>query len=126
MYRINTVVDINNLISLESLCSVGSYDLANVEQEVNFRVGLPQETYRGIGKDIVNLEGLPVLADRRGPFGSPISDSARAMITDDSKQVAIVVISFSGIPRLEGFARRAASLLQEYAEATEVGVAVVR
>src|SRR5215471_17755061 len=37
---INTVVDINNLLSLESWHSVGSYDAARISSSVTFRVGL--------------------------------------------------------------------------------------
>jgi DNA/RNA-binding domain of Phe-tRNA-synthetase-like protein len=52
---------------------------------------LPGESYEGIGKKTWNLEGRPVLADPAGPFGSPISDSTRSMITESAKDVVIVI-----------------------------------
>ena len=36
--------------------------------------------YDGIGKSSVNIQHLPVLKDELGYFGSPTSDSQRAMI----------------------------------------------
>ena len=39
LYRINNVVDTNNLISIETGYSVGSYDLENLHGNINFRIG---------------------------------------------------------------------------------------
>src|SRR5579871_441668 len=75
IYQINTVVDINNLVSLHSLHSVGSYDLGRVRGDIVFRVGRQDESYTGIGRDLINVSELPVFADELGPFGSPTSDS---------------------------------------------------
>lgn len=79
LYAINSVVDANNIASLETGFSLGSYTLANLRGDITFRSGLPGETYEGIGKGGLNLENLPLLADALGPFGSPVSDSTRAL-----------------------------------------------
>ena len=81
LYQINSVVDINNLVSLESLNPAGTYDLAKVTPPIELRIGAEGESYKGIGKDLINIESLPVFADAVGPFGSPTSDSERAMVT---------------------------------------------
>ncbi len=39
LYKVNNVVDINNLISLESFYSVGTYDLIKLGKEIIFTVG---------------------------------------------------------------------------------------
>jgi len=91
LYRVSNVVDINNLGSIETGWPYGSYDSAKVEPPVSFRLGLAGEKYEGIGKRIWHLEGQPVLADRQGPFGSPISDSARTMITEATSAVLAVI-----------------------------------
>ena len=39
LYKVNNVVDINNLISLESFYSVGTYDLSKLGKEIIFTVG---------------------------------------------------------------------------------------
>ena len=120
LYEVNTVVDVNNLISIESGFSVGSYDVAHIEDELIFRVGRPGETYKGIGKDDINIEGLPVLADERGAIGSSTSDSERAMITEEAQEVLTLIYSFSANKDLEKAMEYGKNYLEKYAGATEV------
>jgi DNA/RNA-binding domain of Phe-tRNA-synthetase-like protein len=94
--RINNVVDVINLTSVESRLPVGLYDLAHVEGDILFRAGRAGETYKGIGKYDLNLEGLPVFCDAVGPHGSPTSDSERTMVTLETKKVIAIIISFGG------------------------------
>src|SRR5215470_18028624 len=61
--NINCVVDIINLVSVESRLPIGLYDLAHVQGDIVFRAGRKGETYKGIGKFDLNLEDLPVFAD---------------------------------------------------------------
>lgn len=117
LYQINTIVDINNLVSLETLHSVGVYNIDNLKPPIVFRIGKPGESYKGIGKDVINIAELPLFADEIGPFGSPTSDSERAMITMDTKNVMIVIISFTGQECLRGQLQRTANLLCDYAGA---------
>src|SRR5215831_15496958 len=119
LYQINNVVDINNLVSLETFQPLGSYDLDQLTGPIELRIGLPGETYKGIGKDVINIENLPVFADANGPFGSPTSDSERAMIRLESNRILMVVFSFAGGDTVEATAVRAADLLRQYAKADE-------
>jgi DNA/RNA-binding domain of Phe-tRNA-synthetase-like protein len=116
IYQINTVVDINNLVSLHSLHSVGSYDLAHVRGDIAFRVGRQGESYTGIGRDLINVSELPVFADELGPFGSPTSDSERAMVTLDTVRLLMVITSFAGAADLAHNIDYATCLLQAYAK----------
>ena len=121
VYQVNNVVDINNLVSLETLHPAGSYDLERVSGPIQLRIGLPGESYKGIGKDMINIENLPVFADNEGPFGSPTSDSERAMIRPETSRVLMVIFSFIGMDGLDAAAGRAADLLSKYAEASNLG-----
>src|SRR5580700_4914451 len=94
--RINAVVDAINLVSVESRLSIGLYDLAHVSGDIVFRAGRAGETYKGIGKYDLNLEGLPVFCDALGPHGSPTSDSERTMVTAETKRFAAIMVSFGG------------------------------
>src|SRR5580658_7562391 len=85
--RINAVVDIINLVSVESRLPIGLYDLAHVSGVIVFRAGRAGETYKGIGKYDLNLEGLPLFADTVGPHGSATSDSERTMVTTATKEI---------------------------------------
>jgi DNA/RNA-binding domain of Phe-tRNA-synthetase-like protein len=71
LFTINTVVDINNLISLESGHSVGCYDYSHIHFAVIFRIGQKGESYKGIGKQSINLDGLPGLRRRQRAVREP-------------------------------------------------------
>jgi DNA/RNA-binding domain of Phe-tRNA-synthetase-like protein len=113
--RINSVVDIINLVSVESRLSIGLYDLAHVSGDILFRAGRAGETYKGIGKYDLNLEGLPVFCDAIGPHGSPTSDSERTMVTSETKNVLAVIISFAGKEGLDRWTQRMSELFTQHA-----------
>jgi DNA/RNA-binding domain of Phe-tRNA-synthetase-like protein len=125
LYFVNNLVDVNNLISLETLLPLGSYDLGKIGNEVVFRIGKPGESYPGIGKDLINIADLPVFADDQGAFGSPTSDSQRSMITNATTAFAMAIISFSGKSDLRGHAQRASDLLAQHASGSEIFVEIV-
>jgi DNA/RNA-binding domain of Phe-tRNA-synthetase-like protein len=125
LYKVNTIVDINNLVSIESRHSLGAYDRDRINGEVTFRIGGAGEAYRGIGKDELNLEGMPVYVDTDGPFGSPSSDSQRAMISADTRRILMVVTAFSGADGLSPTIDRAVALLRRFADADAIETAIV-
>jgi DNA/RNA-binding domain of Phe-tRNA-synthetase-like protein len=113
--RINAVVDIINLVSVESRLPIGLYDLAHVQGDIVFRAGRAGETYKGIGKYDLNLESLPVFCDALGPHGSPTSDSERTMVTSETKHVLAVIISFGGKEGLSRWTLRMSELFAQHA-----------
>lgn len=117
LYRINTVVDINNLVSIESLHSLGTFDAGRIDGPVVIRAGRPGETYYGIGRDLLNVEGLPLLSDSQGPFGSPTSDSERTKVTLETASTLTAVLSFAGPGGVADHCRRLAQLLCRFAGA---------
>ncbi|HEY2548035.1 MAG TPA: phenylalanine--tRNA ligase beta subunit-related protein, partial [Candidatus Acidoferrum sp.] len=123
--RINNVVDVINLVSVESRLPIGLYDLAHVQGDIVFRVGREGETYKGIGKYDLNLEALAVFCDALGPHGSPTSDSERTMVTLGTKQVIAIIISFGGVQGLTGSAERMAALLGSHASGKNVAITMV-
>lgn len=120
LYEVNTVVDVNNLISVQSGFSVGSYDADKIADELVFRVGSEGETYKGIGKDEIKIDGLPVLADEAGAIGSSTSDSERAMITEEAAEVLTLIYSFSGNQDLEKALEYGRTYLEKYAGAEDI------
>lgn len=115
LYRVNNVVDINNLVSLQSAYSVGTYDLDKVKGDIHFTIADEGETYVGIGKGDLNIANLPVFYDDEGKFGSTTSDSVRSMITIDAKHILMNIISFNGDDELEKYMDEACELLEKYA-----------
>jgi DNA/RNA-binding domain of Phe-tRNA-synthetase-like protein len=120
--RIHNVVDVINLVSVESRLPVGLYDLAHVQGDILFRAGRAGETYKGIGKYDLNLEGLPVFCDAGGPHGSPTSDSERTMVTLETKRVIAIIISFGGADGLARWAERMSELLKQYADGQNIEI----
>jgi len=118
--RINNVVDVINLVSVESRLPVGLYDLAHVQGDVVFRAGRAGETYKGIGKYDLNLEGLPVFCDAAGPHGSPTSDSERTMVTLETKKVIAIIISFGGADSLQRWTKEMSELLLKHASGKNI------
>jgi len=118
--QINAVVDIINLVSLESRLPVGLYDTAHVRGDVVFRAGRAGESYKGIGKYDLNLEGLPLFADDQGPHGSATSDSERTMVTSKTEGILAVIVSFGGAEGLDRWTQRMSTLLSQYASAQKV------
>jgi DNA/RNA-binding domain of Phe-tRNA-synthetase-like protein len=123
--RVNNVVDVINLVSVESRLPIGLYDLAHITGDILFRRGRAGETYKGIGKYDLNLEGLPVFCDAEGPHGSPTSDSERTMVTLATNRVLAIIVSFAGGQALPAWIDRMASLLTEHASAQVLATQVV-
>jgi DNA/RNA-binding domain of Phe-tRNA-synthetase-like protein len=91
--RINSMVDVCNWCSLEFQLPYGLYDAAHIEGDVVLRLGVEGEWYPGIRKDAVHVAGRITLADGRGPFGNPTSDSARTMVTPATTRALVVVFA---------------------------------
>ena len=124
--QINCVVDVINLVSVESRLPVGLYDAAHVNGGVIFRAGRASETYKGIGKYDLNLEGLPVFSDDAGPHGSATSDSERTMVTPQTTGILAIIVSFNAPEGLDRWTRRMSDLLAEYAAGQNVEIRIVQ
>jgi DNA/RNA-binding domain of Phe-tRNA-synthetase-like protein len=96
LYRINTLVDALNLVSLREQLPFGLYDLEQVRPPVVLRKGAPGEAYEGIRKGTVSVEGRPTLVDATGPFGNPSSDSLRTSITLATRDAFVVAYAPAG------------------------------
>ncbi|MBQ7566965.1 MAG: hypothetical protein IJT18_07580 [Oscillospiraceae bacterium] len=117
LYHINTVVDVNNLISVTSGLSVGSYDLAKVHGPVLFRKAEAGEGYDGIGRDHIDLENLLILADEEGIFGSSMSDSTRTMVTETATDILVVLHCFEDAIDLDALLAETKDAFERYAGA---------
>jgi len=119
LYRVSNVVDAGNLGSIETGWPYGCYDRSRIRPPIAFRRGAASERYEGIGKRTWHLERRPILADSQGPFGSPISDSTRSMITECTSEILLVIYAPAGAPdaALEDAMGRLAERLSQFAGA---------
>ncbi len=127
LYRINNAVDINNIVSISSGYSLGSYDLSAVRGEIVWKRAPDGEKYSGIGKDVLNIEHLPALFDDEGVFGNPSADSRRTMIGEGEDETLLYVIfSFDGTAELDGLLTTLQHLLETHANGRDFERQIVR
>jgi DNA/RNA-binding domain of Phe-tRNA-synthetase-like protein len=112
---ITSAVEVCTLLSLEFLLPMGLYDADRIVGEVVLRRGSPGESYPGIRKEEVNLEGRPVLSDTAGAFGNPTSDSLRTSVTESTRAIWLVLFAPVSLARtLPAFVTRASNCLAHY------------
>lgn len=116
LYTINNIVDVNNLVSILSGYSVGSYDCNKLSKHIYLKQAPKDEAYTGIGKKLINIENLPTLYDDNGAFGNPTSDSNRAIIDLDSYKIMSVVYCFSKNDDLTGIIDLYRNFLTKYCD----------
>lgn len=126
LYRINNVVDLLNLVSVNSGFSIGGYDADKISGEIEFGIGSKDEPYEGIGRGALNIEGLPVFRDQLGAFGSPTSDSERTSVSDNTRRFLMVIIGF-GANQMPGKAgEEASALLVRFAQAANMEIMIIQ
>lgn len=125
IYKVNNIVDINNLISLKSKFPVGSYNVKNLHSPVSLMIGKEGDQYKGIGKENINIENLPVLTDSIGGFGSPTSDSERAMIANNVSEILMCIFSFSGKADIEEYLEYGKQLLERHAYGKDIKTKII-
>ena len=125
LYRINNVVDVNNLLSIQSGCSLGTYDISVLHAPVLWTRSPEGTHYRGIGKEQVNIEFLPALRDTEGFFGNPTSDCQRAMITETAQEILLCVYGFCGREMVESVMEQGTKLLDMWCGGREFETAII-
>lgn len=125
LYKVNNVVDILNLISIQSGISIGGYNTDKIDGDILVDIGKAEDEYTGIGRGKLNIEGLPVLRDNQGVFGCPTSDSERTMISNTTKHVSFVFFNFTNETRLTEIIKETQHLLKSYAKGKDFNLIIV-
>ena len=79
-------------------------------------IGKAGEPFEGIGKGVLNIEGLPVYRDASGGIGTPTSDNERTKMNLGTTHILAIVNGYNGKKGLKEAAEMIQSLLNEYAE----------
>lgn len=123
LYQIDTLVDLVNLVSIKSGYSIGGFDCSKIEgSELILGVGKADEPYEGIGRGLLNIEGLPVYRDSIGGIGTPTSDNERTKIDLDTKQFLAIINGYSGKEGLEEAVDHMKYLLEKYVDAKDITI----
>lgn len=117
LYRIDTLVDLINLVSLRTGYSIGGFDADKIEgTELCLGVGQAGEPFEGIGRGVLNIEGLPVWRDARGGIGTPTSDHERTKMDVGTRHILAIINGYDGDEqRLREAAEMTQELLRKYA-----------
>ncbi len=116
VYRINTLVDLVNLVSMGSGYSIGGFDADKIVGDaVILGVGRADEHFEGIGRGVLNVEGLPLYRDAEGGIGSPTSDEERTKLTLVTKRIQVQINAFTEEMPLEATVEWTVALLEKYA-----------
>lgn len=121
LYRVDTLVDIINIVSVKTGFSIGAFDLNKIEGEkLILGVGKAGEEFEAIGRGQLNIEGLPVYRDSVGGIGTPTSDHDRTKITSDTRQLLVIINGYNGEEGLQQAINLSVDLLKKYADAKEI------
>ena len=97
LYKVDTLVDLINLASMKYGYSIGGFDADKFEGDtLTLGVGRAGEPYEGIGRGMINIEGLPVYRDAIGGVGTPTSDHERTKMHLDTTNVLIIINGYDG------------------------------
>lgn len=107
---INALVDLNNCLSVKLRVPCCILDETCLEPPVALRAGRAGEVLDSM-RGPLNLEGKPLLEDRRGPFGTPISDSERVKVRPETDRAWLVAYLPAGLVTSERAERELDALL---------------
>ena len=117
LYQIDTLVDLINLASIVYGYSIGGFDADKmVGEQLTLGIGKADEPYEGIGRGLINIEGLPVYRDEIGGVGTPTSDHERTKITAQTNHLLVLINGYDGNEdRVRANALYIQELLRKYA-----------
>lgn len=120
LYKVNTIVDIVNLVSLASGYSTAALDADQISgTQITLGVGGANEPYEAIGRGTLNIEHLPAYRDELGAFATPTSDSTRTMTSLDTTHLLVIINGYDGDHEaVKRASQLTIDLLEKYAHAT--------
>ena len=118
LYQIDTLVDLINLASIAYGYSIGGFDADKFHGDtLTLGVGRAGEPYEGIGRGMINIEGLPVYRDADGGVGTPTSDNERTKIDIHTTHLLVLINGYDGNEqRVRANAEFIQELLRKYCD----------
>ena len=126
IYRLTTLIDVVNLVSIKSGYAISGLDGDRIEGDtLTLSVGTADDVYNGIGRGVLNIEGMPCYRDALGPIATPTSDEERTKFTEQTVTAQININAFAPEMPVEETVEWMAELLKKYAHATNVETGVL-
>lgn len=114
LYKINNIVDMINMISIQTGFSIGGYDADKIQGDIELGIGNENEPYAGLGRGALNIHKLPVFRDEQGAFGSPTSDSERTGVSSETKSFLMIFLDFGSNEELTKGMESAKNAISRY------------
>lgn len=124
LYRINTLVDIINLISMRSGYAIGGFDADKIVGDLNLGIGIEGERFEAISRGLLNIEGIPVYRDSIGGIGTPTSDEERTKIALETVHIHMNINAFAEEMPMADTINYTIELLKKYANATNITIKI--
>lgn len=126
LYRINTLVDLINLVSLKSGYSIGGFDKDKIEgNRLSLGVGEENELFEGIGRGPLNIHLLPVYRDALRGIGTPTSDEERTKLSVSTTKLLMCINVYGEEMPIDDVIEYSVGLLKKYAKAQNVEVNII-
>jgi len=126
IYRLTTLIDVVNLVSIKSGYAISGLDGDRIQGDtLTLSVGTADDVYNGIGRGVLNIEGMPCYRDAQGPIATPTSDEERTKFTEQTVTAQININAFAPEMPVEEAVEWMAELLKKYAHATNVETGVL-
>lgn len=123
LYKINTIVDVINYVSLKTGYSIGGFDADKIDGDaVTLGIGASNDKFEAIGRGELNIEFLPLYRDKVGGIGTPTSDEERTKIDVDTKNILVIINAYSGADGLCEAVELMKVMLQRYSSATNFNI----
>ena len=127
IYRLTSLIDIINLISIKSGYSIGGFDADKVMgQSLTLDAGTSNDVFNAIGRGPLNIEGLPVYRDRVVGIGTPTSDEERTKLTPSTTRLLMLVNIYGEETEAKEIETLTKDLLSRYASLTDFQVKLNR
>ncbi len=125
IYRLSTLVDIINIVSIRSGFSIGGFDAEKIDGNVELGVGISEDVFEAIGRGVLNVENLPLYRDNLGGIGTPTSDNERTKITEKTTKLLLIFNAYNGTEGLNLAVEHAVALLEKFAEAKNISIIIL-
>lgn len=127
IYRLTTLIDVINLISLKSGHSIGGFDAEKIDGEtLILDAGNKNDVFNAIGRGLLNIEGLPVYRDAKGGIGTPTSDEERTKLTPETKKLLMLVNIYDPQTDSEELAHTVREILEKHTDIKEFQSRIIK
>lgn len=126
IYRLSTLIDVINLVSIKTGYSIGGFDASKISgKTLTLDAGRADDEFNAIGRGILNIEGLPVYRDEKGGIGTPTSDEERTKITPETSNLLMLVNIYGEEMKVEEIKSFIRDLLEKYASLKDFNYRII-